>query len=315
MSGYARRQLVHLILTPFATIGVLAAVLVWEIEHVGSILLAVVIAVIGVAIGAAVSRRLRRDIDKVADHYATLRRTADEQSHQAETANRLKDEFLATLSHELRTPLNSVLGWARLLASGKLDSTQTVHAVQAIERAGWAQSHVIEDLLDISRMVTGRLRLDVHPVDVSAAVETAVQSLRPASSAKTLRVEVSIARPLPPVVADRRRLQQVVSNLLSNAVKFTADGGRIDVAVRAVDSRVEITVTDTGQGIAPDVLPYIFDRFRQADSSTTRPYGGLGLGLAVVRHVVELHGGTVTATSPGPGRGSTFIVSLPTATR
>ena len=234
---------------------------------------------------------------------------------QAEAASRGKDEFLSVLSHELRTPLNAVYGWVRMLRREEMDAATRERALDAIERNAAAQVRLIEDLLDISRMVTGRLRLDVHPVDVSAAVETAVQSLRPASSAKTLRVEVSIARPLPPVVADRRRLQQVVSNLLSNAVKFTADGGRIDVDVRAVDSRVEITVTDTGQGIAPDVLPYIFDRFRQADSSTTRPYGGLGLGLAVVRHVVELHGGTVTATSPGPGRGSTFIVSLPTATR
>src|SRR2546430_72835 len=192
MSGYARPQLVRLIVTPFATIGVLAAVLVWEIEHVGSILLAVAIAAIGVAIGARVSRQLRRDIGKVADYYAALLRTADEQSRQAETANRLKDEFLATLSHELRTPLNSILGWARLLASGKLDAAQTTHAVQAIERAGWAQSRLIDDLLDISRIVAGKLELTTRPTSIQPVVEAAVESLRPAADAKQITVVTSL---------------------------------------------------------------------------------------------------------------------------
>src|SRR5438067_637044 len=175
MPGYTPPQLVRLIVTPFVTIGVLAAVLVWDIEHVGSILLAVLIAVTGVAIGAFVSHQLRRDIETVADYYAALLRTADEQSRQTEAANRLKDEFLATLSHELRTPLNSVLGWARLLASGKLDALQTMHAVQAIERAGWAQSRVIEDLLDTSRIVSGRLELTMQPTSVKSLVEAAVE--------------------------------------------------------------------------------------------------------------------------------------------
>jgi signal transduction histidine kinase/ActR/RegA family two-component response regulator len=311
MSGYARRQLVHLILTPFATIGVLAAVLVWEIEHVGSILLAVVIAVIGVAIGAAVSRRLRRDIDKVADHYATLRRTADEQSHQAETANRLKDEFLATLSHELRTPLNSVLGWARLLASGKLDSTQTVHAVQAIERAGWAQSHVIEDLLDISRIVAGKLQLTTRPTSVGPVVEAAVESLRPAADAKRIKVVTSLEPTPQPIAADPDRLQQVVWNLVSNAIKFTPSGGQVDVRLTSTADELRLTVSDNGVGFAPDVASHLFERFRQGDSSSTRQHGGLGLGLGIVRHVVELHGGTVTAMSAGELKGSTFEVRLP----
>src|SRR3954471_1846020 len=170
MSGHVRPQLGKLIVTPFATIGVLAAVPVWEVEHVGSIALAFVIAAGGVLIGALVSRQLRRDIDRVADYYSTLLRTADEQSRRAEEANRLKDEFLATLSHELRTPLNSVLGWARLLASGKLDKEQTVRAVQAIERAGWAQSRVIEDLLDVSRIVAGKLQLNPRPTVVQPLV-------------------------------------------------------------------------------------------------------------------------------------------------
>src|SRR5689334_11009343 len=178
MPGYAPPQLVRLIVTPFVTIGVLAAVLVWDIEHVGSILLAVLIAVIGVAIGAFVSHQLRRDIDKVADYYAGLLRTADDQSRQAEAANRLKDEFLATLSHELRTPLNSVLGWSRLLASGKLDATQTTRAVAAIERAGWAQARLIEDLLDVSRIVAGKLELNTRATVVPPLNEAAGDSLR-----------------------------------------------------------------------------------------------------------------------------------------
>ena len=234
---------------------------------------------------------------------------------QAEAASRGKDEFLSVLSHELRTPLNAVYGWVRMLQREEMDAATRARGLDAIERNASAQVRLIEDLLEISRVVTGRMRLDVHPVDVAAVVDAAVQSARPASSANGLRVDLSIARPLRPLVADRRRLQQVVSQLLANAVKFTPAGGRIDVGVRAVDARVEITVADTGQGIAPDVLPYIFDRFRQADSSITRAFGGLGVGLAVVRHVVELHGGTVTATSPGAGRGATFVVSLPAAAR
>ncbi len=234
---------------------------------------------------------------------------------QAEAASRGKDEFLSILSHELRTPLNAVYGWVRMLQREELDAATRARGLDAIERNAAAQVRLIEDLLDISRIVTGRMRLDVHPVDAAAVVEAAAQTVRPAASAKALRVDVAITRPLPPLVADRRRLQQVVTQLLTNAVKFTPDGGAIDVGVRGVDARIEITVADTGQGIAADVLPYIFDRFRQADSSSTRPHGGLGLGLAVVRHVVELHGGTVTAASPGIGQGATFIVSLPAATR
>src|SRR5213075_1067205 len=202
MPGYTPPQLVRLIVTPFVTIGVLAAVLVWDIEHVGSILLAVVIAVIGVAIGAFVSHQLRRDIGTVADYYAALLRTADEQSRQTEAANRLKDEFLATLSHELRTPLNSVLGWARLLASGKLDALQTMHAVQAIERAGWAQSRVIEDLLDISRIVGGKLQLNTRPTVVQPLVQTAVDSLRSAAEAKRITVVTELDPTPDPIAAD-----------------------------------------------------------------------------------------------------------------
>src|SRR5438067_4628084 len=227
MPGYTPPQLVRLIVTPFVTIGVLAAVLVWDIEHVGSILLAVVIAVIGVAIGAFVSHQLRRNIETVADYYATLLRTADEQSRQTEAANRLKDEFLATLSHELRTPLNSVLGWARLLATGKLDAQQTTKAVQAIERAGWAQSRLVEDLLDLSRIVGGKLQIAPRPTLLQPLVEAAVQSLVPAADAKRITVQTELDPGVGAMAVDPDRLQQVVWNLLSNAIKFTPSGGQV----------------------------------------------------------------------------------------
>jgi signal transduction histidine kinase/CheY-like chemotaxis protein len=311
VSGHRRPQLGRLIVTPFATIGVLAAVLVWEIEHVGSILLALAIAAGGVVFGVVVSRRLRRDIARVADYYAGLLHTADEQSRQADAANRLKDEFLTTLSHELRTPLNSVLGWARLLASGKLDAAQTAHAVQAIERAGWAQSRLIDDLLDLSRIVAGTLELTIRPTAVQPIVESAVESLRPAAEAKHITVQVSIDAGLPLIAADANRLKQVVWNLLSNAIKFTPSGGAVYVNGGATSDQVRLTVRDTGIGFSPEVAEHLFERFRQGDSSSTRAHGGLGLGLGIVRHVVELHGGIVTAASEGANAGSTFDVRLP----
>jgi signal transduction histidine kinase/CheY-like chemotaxis protein len=306
-----RPQLVRLIVTPFATIGVLSAVLVWEVEHVGSIVLAVAIAAGGIVVGTVVSRQLRQDIDRVADYYAGLLRTADIQSRQAESANRLKDQFLATLSHELRTPLNSVLGWARLLATGKLDQIQTRHAIQAIERAGWAQSRLIEDLLDLSRIVAGTMELTTGPTVMQPLVEAAVESLRPAAEAKQIVVTVTLDPDLPTLAADAFRLKQVVWNLLSNAIKFTPRGGSIAVRLRAVGGEMHLTVSDTGVGFDADVAAHLFERFRQGDSSTTRRHGGLGLGLGIVRHVVELHGGNVTASSGGADAGSTFEVRIP----
>lgn len=311
MSGHRRPQLGRLIVTPFATIGVLAAVLVWEIEHVGSILLALAIAAGGVALGVVVSRRLRRDIARVADYYSGLLHTADEQSRRADAANRLKDEFLTTLSHELRTPLNSVLGWARLLASGKLDDAQTAHAVQAIERAGWAQSRLIDDLLDLSRIVAGTLELTIRPTAMSHVVQAAVASLRPAAEARRIAVNVSVDPDLQPIAADADRLKQVVWNLLSNAIKFTPVGGAVYVSVGATAGEMRLTVRDTGAGFSPSVAARLFERFRQGDGSTTREHGGLGLGLGIVRHVVELHGGGVTASSGGENLGSTFEVRFP----
>ena len=311
MPGRSRPQLGRLIVTPFATIGVLAAVLVWEVEHVGSILLALAIAAGGVAIGVMVSRQLRHDIARVADYYAALLRTAEEQSRQAEAANRVRDEFLATLSHELRTPLATVLGWARLLAGGKLDHAQTKRAVEAIERAGWAQSRLIEDLLDVSRIVAGTLELAIRRTAVQPLVEAAVESLRPAADAKRIAVVVSLDPGLQPIAADADRLKQVVWNLVSNAIKFTPSGGRVEVGVTATPVEMHLTVRDTGIGFRPEVAAHLFERFRQGDSSSTRQHGGLGLGLGIVRHVVELHGGTVTASSSGDNAGSTFDVRLP----
>jgi signal transduction histidine kinase/CheY-like chemotaxis protein len=311
MSAHVQPQLGRLIVTPFATIGVLAAVLVWEIEHVGSLALALAIASIGVLIGAMVSRHLRRDIEQVAQHYVVLLRTAEEQSRQAEQANRLKDEFLATLSHELRTPLNSVLGWARLLAGGKLDTEQATRAVAAIERAGWAQSHVIEDLLDVSQIVAGKLEIHMRPTELQPLVEAAIESLRPAWEGRQITVDVDVDCRLEPIAADPDRLQQVVWNLVSNAIKFTPRGGHVDVELQATAWEVVLTVCDNGIGLRPEVAAHLFERFRQGDSSSTREYGGLGLGLGIVRHVVELHGGIVTAASAGEQMGSVFQVRLP----
>jgi signal transduction histidine kinase/CheY-like chemotaxis protein len=311
MAGPPSRQLHQLIVTPFATIGVLAAVLVWEIEHVGSLLLAGVIFAGAVVVGIVVARRLRADIEDLTNHYKAMLTTADEQSRQAEAANRLKDEFLLTLSHELRTPLNSVLGWARLLASGKLDAAQTARAIQAIERAGWAQSRLIEDLLDLSQIVGGKLQISPRRTDVQPLVESAVNSLRAAADAKEIAVNLSLDPSIEPISVDPDRLQQVVWNLVSNAIKFTPRSGRVDVRLGAERDQLCLSVHDTGVGFDPQVAAHLFERFRQGDSSSTRQYGGLGLGLGIVRHVVELHGGTVSASSAGDNAGSTFDVRLP----
>jgi signal transduction histidine kinase len=253
---------------------------------------------------------------RVGEQTAELRElVASEQQarHRAEEANRLKDEFLSTVSHELRTPLNAILGWTWILLGDRLDPEGARRAVQTIERNARAQSQIIDDLLDVSRIVTGKLRLKMRPVALEGIVEAAVEGVRPASDAKGIKVESRID-PGPDgseLRCDPARLQQVVWNLLSNAVKFTPQGGRVEVAVDEPDGQARIRVSDTGIGIPPDFLPYVFDRFRQADSSTTRTYGGLGLGLSIVRQLVELHGGTVDVESEGEGLGSVFTVRLP----
>jgi PAS domain S-box-containing protein len=230
---------------------------------------------------------------------------------QAEDANRMKDEFLATLSHELRTPLTSILGWARMLSSGQLDEASATRALETIERNAKAQSQLIEDILDVSRVITGKLRLEVQPVNLAEVIESAINAVLPAADAKGIRLQRVLDTGASMVSGDPARLQQIIWNLLSNAIKFTPKGGRVQVRLERVNSQVEITVTDDGQGMSADILPHIFERFRQADSSTTRLHGGLGLGLAIVRHLVEMHGGTAQAVSPGEGQGATFIIKLP----
>ncbi|HEX8162400.1 MAG TPA: PAS domain S-box protein [Pyrinomonadaceae bacterium] len=230
---------------------------------------------------------------------------------EAQEVNRLKDEFLATLSHELRTPLTAVLGWTRLLGTGQLDEATRARALETIERNALSQVQLIDDILDVSRVIRGKLRLNVRSTDLVPVIEAAVDSVRPAAEAKGIRLQVILDRQSGPISGDPDRLQQVVWNLLSNAIKFTPKEGRVQVVLARVNSHLEVTVSDTGQGIPEEFLPYVFDRFRQADPTTTRTHGGLGLGLAIVRHLVELHGGSVKAESAGAGQGATFRVSLP----
>jgi CheY-like chemotaxis protein len=250
-------------------------------------------------------------MERLAAHYELLLKTADQQSRRAEDANRVKDEFLATLSHELRTPLNSILGWSRLLESGRLDPRQATRAVRAIERAGWSLSRLIEDLLDISHIASGRLQVCPRPTHVEPLIHGAVDALRPAAEAKHLLVTLAINHPIPPLSIDPDRLQQVVRNLLSNAIKFTPAGGSVEIDVDVESSDLRVIVKDTGIGFSPEVAAHMFERFRQGDSSTTREYGGLGLGLEIVRHIVELHGGTITARSEGAHTGATFEARFP----
>ena len=229
---------------------------------------------------------------------------------EAERQSRIKDEFLATLSHELRTPMNAILGWLSVLAKGNAvkDPEQ---AMAVIQRNAQVQAKLIEDLLEMNKLASGTVRLESAPLDVGAAVEATVESLKPTADAKGVHLDVSREPTLPRIHADGRRVQQILWNLLHNAVKFTRAGGRVDVATTAAEGCVRIVVNDTGQGIAPDFLPYVFDRFRQADPSTTRGSWGLGLGLSIAKHLVELHGGSIAASSPGLDAGATFTVELP----
>lgn len=265
----------------------------------------------GIVIGAVlvfrdITERKRSEVER-----ERLLASAQSAQLEAEQANRLKDEFLATASHELRTPLNAVVGWSRMLRGGKLDQETSARALEAIERNAHLQTKLIEDLLDISRIITGKLNLDRRPIEMAYVVNDAVNTVRPAAEAKNITIETSFDLETGPVLGDANRLQQVVWNLLSNAAKFTPRNGHVDVALRKVDSQIEISVRDSGEGINPDFLPYVFERFRQADGTTTRKHGGLGLGLAIVRHLVELHGGTVKAHSDGLGRGALFSLRLP----
>jgi PAS domain S-box-containing protein len=230
---------------------------------------------------------------------------------QAQEASQLKEEFLATVSHELRNPLNAILGWSRMLRLGQVAEDGVTKALETIERNAQTQAQLIDDLLDVSRIITGKLRMDVRPADPNLFIEAAIEAVRPAAEARGVRLQKIMDTSAVSVPGDPIRLQQVVWNLLSNAIKFTARGGLVQLRLERVNSHVEISVSDTGQGIASEFLPHVFDRFRQADQRTTRQHGGMGLGLAIVKNLVELHGGTVRAASPGIGEGSTFTVRLP----
>ena len=250
------------------------------------------------------AKKARAEAEKAAAETERLYR-------QAEESSRLKEEFLATISHELRTPLSAILGWARMLRLGQLSEENTAKALDTIERNARAQAQLVDDLLDVSRIITGKLRMDVRPADPNSFIEAAVEAVRPAAEAKGVRLQKVMDTGAIAIPGDPVRLQQVVWNLLSNAIKFTPRGGRVLIRSERVNSHLEIIVSDTGQGISPDFLPHVFDRFRQADQKTSRQHGGMGLGLAIVRHLVELHGGTVKAVSEGEGYGATFTVSLP----
>lgn len=263
-------------------------------------------------------RQARKAIDEAYEEAKRARGEAEQAAaekdrmyKQAEESSRLKEEFLATISHELRTPLSAVLGWTRMLRLGQLSEEDKTKALDTIERNARAQAQLIDDLLDVSRIITGKLRMDVRPSDPNGFIDAAVEAVRPAAEAKGVRVQKVIDTGAVSIPGDPVRLQQVVWNLLSNAIKFTPRGGRVQIRSERVNSHLEIVVTDTGQGIPADFLPHVFDRFRQADQKTSRQHGGMGLGLAIVRHLVEMHGGTVRAASDGAGQGATFTVMLP----
>ena len=232
----------------------------------------------------------------------------------AEIANRLRDEFLATVSHELRAPLNSILGWGRLLEKEILERQTVQKAVETIVRNAEAQNRLIEDLLDVSRIISGKLRLEISSIKPIDVIEAALESVRPAAEAKGIMLDVKSLSPVSHISGDPNRLQQIVWNLLSNAIKFTPNGGKVTIELERTNGDIEIRVGDTGIGIREDFLPHVFDRFRQADASSIRKFGGLGLGLAIVRHITEMHGGTVSAFSEGENKGSAFIIKLPVIT-
>jgi signal transduction histidine kinase len=264
----------------------------------------------------AVRRALREAEDREARKQAERERQEllereKEARHKAEEASRLKDEFLATVSHELRTPLNAILGWATMLRSGQLNEENSAQAAEIIERNARAQVQLVEDLLDVSRIITGKLRLEADFIDFKAIVENALAAVRPAAEAKLIKIKSDFDSTNNKIFGDASRLQQVIWNLLTNAVKFTPSGGAITISLRNKKNCIEFQVKDTGEGISREFLPFVFERFRQADGATTRIHSGLGLGLSIVKHLIEMHGGEVSAESEGIGRGSTFSFCLP----
>jgi len=278
------------------------------------------------------SRQVEQQQQALMEHADSLERIVKERTQELREANRIKDEFLATLSHELRTPLNAILGWSQLLRQRQLSPIAIDRALEVIERNAKLQTQLIDDLLDVSRIITGKLRLETHPVELVPIIEAAIDAMHPAAAAKDIQLTFNAHPSAIPIRGDKNRLQQILWNLLSNAIKFTPEGGQVVVGLEQVEngggegdrdkslgpspssSYARITVRDSGRGISPNFLPYVFDRFRQEESTTTRSQGGLGLGLAIVRHLVELHGGTVEVASLGEEQGSTFTVQLPLAT-
>jgi PAS domain S-box-containing protein len=259
----------------------------------------------------ATAMRMAANLTAVAiENFGLLERESNARA-AAEESNRLKDEFLATVSHELRTPLTAILGWSRMLESSPLNSELAARAIETIKRNAKAQAQIIDDILDVSRIITGNLYLELLPIELQSVLDAAVNVVRPTAEAKNIRIDLDFDQEPVTVSGDTNRLQQVFWNLLSNAVKFTPSGGQVTVRLRQVESHVEIEVADTGQGITSDFLPFVFDRFRQADSTSTRQHGGLGLGLAIARHLIEIHGGSVEARSDGEGKGATLTVRLP----
>ena len=270
----------------------------------------------GLAAQAAVAMDNARLFESIRQERVKAEAAAEENERlfkEAKEANRLKDEFLATISHELRTPLNAITGWSSMLMSQSLGPADQIRAVETINRNARVQAQIIDDILDVSRIITGKLRLDIQLLDPSRVIESAVESARPAAEAKNIRLQMLLDPQAGPVSGDPNRLQQVVWNLLTNAIKFTQKGGRVQLRLERINSHVEISVSDNGQGISADFLPHVFERFRQSDSTTSRKHGGLGLGLSIVRQILEMHGGQVSATSPGEGKGATFVVTLPIA--
>ena len=259
-------------------------------------------------------QRMRRDYEETVEQLRLSKERFRQQAKELAEANQLRDEFLAVLSHELRTPLNPILGWVQLLRKGNLDVAQTNYALETIERNAKLQTQLIEDLLDISRILRGKLGLTKAAVDLVQTIEAALETVRLAAEAKQIKLETHLAPRGQMVFGDAGRLQQVIWNLLSNAVKFTSEGGRVEIHLSYLDSKAEIIVKDTGKGISSEFLPYVFEYFRQADSSITRSFGGLGLGLAIARQITEMHGGTIQAESPGEEQGATFTVTLPLIT-
>ncbi len=259
----------------------------------------------------ATAMRMAANLTAVAIENVRLLERESGARANAEESNRLKDEFLATVSHELRTPLTAILGWARMLEGGSLDDGMASRAIETIRRNAKSQSQIIDDILDVSRIITGKLYLELNPMELAPVIETAVNVVRPTAEAKGIQIELKLESQPTVINGDANRLQQVVWNLVSNAIKFTPGGGRVCISIHEIGSEVEIKVSDNGQGINPGFLPFVFDRFRQADSTSTRQHGGLGLGLAIARHLIEIHGGTIKAESDGPGKGSTFSFRLP----